>query len=129
MSDMYYLYGCREWRVFVARFLVVVVCAAAFLYAVVPVYAHPGNTAADGCHYCWTNCDRYGVVYGERHCHGGGVPSSGSVGFATGSNLACTPTLAQHESWLRNLLSTRGGIYYLTAIIAQVAMERGARRE
>jgi len=32
-------------------------------------FAHPGNTAADGCHYCRTNCDKWGVPWGERHCH------------------------------------------------------------
>lgn len=31
--------------------------------------AHPGNTAADGCHYCRTNCDKWGVPWNERHCH------------------------------------------------------------
>ena len=36
-----------------------------------PAFAHPGNTAADGCHHCWTNCPKWGEVYGERHCHGG----------------------------------------------------------
>lgn len=43
------------------------------LYSSAPreAYAHPGNTAADGCHYCRTNCDRWGVPYDERHCHGG----------------------------------------------------------
>lgn len=35
------------------------------------VNAHPGNTAADGCHYCRTNCDKWGESWGERHCHGG----------------------------------------------------------
>lgn len=35
------------------------------------VFAHPGNTAADGCHYCRTNCAKWGVPEGERHCHGG----------------------------------------------------------
>lgn len=30
---------------------------------------HPGNTAADGCHYCRTNCDKWGEVWNERHCH------------------------------------------------------------
>lgn len=34
-------------------------------------YAHPGRTAADGCHYCGTNCDRWGVTWNERYCHGG----------------------------------------------------------
>ena len=32
-------------------------------------WAHPGRTAADGCHYCRTNCDKWGEVAGERHCH------------------------------------------------------------
>lgn len=36
------------------------------------VLAHPGNTASDGAHYCWTNCASWGEVYGERHYHGGG---------------------------------------------------------
>lgn len=35
------------------------------------VSAHPGNTASDGCHYCRTNCDKWGVPWNERHCHGG----------------------------------------------------------
>jgi endonuclease G len=39
-------------------------------------YAHPGRTAADGCHYCRTNCAQWGVPYGERHCHGGKPRSS-----------------------------------------------------
>lgn len=38
-----------------------------------PTNAHPGNTASDGCHYCRTNCESWGEVYGARHCHGGGI--------------------------------------------------------
>lgn len=34
-------------------------------------FAHPGRTAADGCHYCRTNCASWGEVQGARHCHGG----------------------------------------------------------
>ncbi len=34
-----------------------------------PAGAHPGNVAADGCHYCRTNCAKWGEVEGERHCH------------------------------------------------------------
>lgn len=37
------------------------------------ILAHPGRTAADGCHYCRTNCDSWGVTWDERHCHGGSV--------------------------------------------------------
>ena len=32
-------------------------------------YSHPGRTAADGCHYCRTNCDQWGVEWNVRHCH------------------------------------------------------------
>lgn len=34
-----------------------------------PALAHPGGLAADGCHYCRTNCEKWGEVAGERHCH------------------------------------------------------------
>lgn len=39
--------------------------------AMTPTYvqAHPGRTASDGCHYCRTNCDYWGVPAGQRHCH------------------------------------------------------------
>lgn len=33
------------------------------------VFAHPGNTASDGCHYCRTNCDKWNVPWNLRHCH------------------------------------------------------------
>ena len=32
-------------------------------------WAHPGSFAADGCHYCRTNCAEWDEVEGERHCH------------------------------------------------------------
>ena len=34
-----------------------------------PAWAHPGGLAADGCHYCRTNCAKWGEVEGARHCH------------------------------------------------------------
>ena len=34
------------------------------------VSAHPGGTASDGMHNCWTNCSYWGEVYGQRHGHG-----------------------------------------------------------
>lgn len=42
-----------------------------FLFFFNCVKAHPGNTASDGCHYCRTNCDKWGVPWNQRHCHGG----------------------------------------------------------
>ena len=31
--------------------------------------AHPGGLVADGCHYCRTNCEAWGVAQDARHCH------------------------------------------------------------
>ena len=47
--------------------------AVLVLFPVAPSWGHPGNTAADGCHYCRTNCAKWGEVEGARHCHGGGA--------------------------------------------------------
>ncbi|CAM4083046.1 hypothetical protein BAMA_16710 [Bacillus manliponensis] len=33
------------------------------------IYAHPGNTDANGGHTCWTNCEEWGLEYGEYHFH------------------------------------------------------------
>ena len=30
---------------------------------------HPGRTDGSGCHTCRTNCGRWGLSYGEYHCH------------------------------------------------------------
>ena len=55
-------------------FLIIVVGLFAFYNSTV---AHPGNTASDGCHYCRTNCDSWGVAWNQRHCHGGSSSSDG----------------------------------------------------
>ena len=53
-------------------------------------YAHPGRTASDGCHYCWTNCDRWGEVEGARHCHGNNIeelnPKFTPINYETDEN-------------------------------------------
>ena len=41
-------------------------------------FAHPGGLAADGCHYCRTNCAKWGEVQGARHCHGSTTGPSSS---------------------------------------------------
>lgn len=42
------------------------------------VYAHPGRTDSRGCHTCRTNCERWGLSYGQYHCHNGGSSSGSS---------------------------------------------------
>lgn len=31
--------------------------------------AHPGRTDVNGGHSCWTNCENWGLVYGQYHYH------------------------------------------------------------
>ena len=38
-------------------------------FAASTTWAHPGDLAADGCHYCRTDCAKRGEIEGERHCH------------------------------------------------------------
>ncbi|TDQ34745.1 copper amine oxidase N-terminal domain-containing protein [Aureibacillus halotolerans] len=40
--------------------------------------AHPGRTDANGGHHCWTNCEKWGLEYGEYHYHNGKSTSSSS---------------------------------------------------
>lgn len=59
--------------------LVLAIVAMVFIVPMELVSAHPGNTASDGGHYCWSNCASWGEVYGERHFHGG---SSGPTTYS-----------------------------------------------
>lgn len=61
---------CRLMKLEILSILLAVMFSTVFLFSDVAL-AHPGNTAADGCHYCRTNCDKWGVPWNERHCHGG----------------------------------------------------------
>ncbi|MDO8650012.1 MAG: hypothetical protein Q7K33_01750 [Candidatus Berkelbacteria bacterium] len=54
--------------------LVAGLIAVTFLLGLTPVYAHPGRTAADGGHYCRTNCAKWGQVEGARHFHSKPAP-------------------------------------------------------
>lgn len=45
--------------------------------------AHPGRTASDGCHYCRTNCDSWGVGWDVRHCHGGYTPPPSNTDYTS----------------------------------------------
>lgn len=42
--------------------------------------AHPGRTDANGGHTCRTNCEKWGLQYGQYHYHNGGGGTSASSG-------------------------------------------------
>lgn len=51
-----------------------------FLFVGIPlnVFAHPGRTDSNGCHYCRTNCAKWGLYNGQYHCHNGSSSSNSS---------------------------------------------------
>ena len=55
------------------------------------VEAHPSRTDANGCHYCRTNCAKWGLSDGQYHCHnGGGYNSSSSNSYNPTSSYGST---------------------------------------
>lgn len=61
----------RGYILFLFGLIVGVAISSVLFFAPHRSSAHPGRTASDGCHYCRTNCDSWGVEWNERHCHGG----------------------------------------------------------
>jgi len=79
------------------------------------VHAHPGRTASDGCHYCRTNCDRWGEVYGERHCHNGGYGQS--TYYAEGTYYSQPRYYSQPAYYAQNTYYDQGA-YSVTNLYA-----------
>ncbi|MDP3093608.1 MAG: hypothetical protein Q8N16_02480 [bacterium] len=63
------------------KILILTIIIGGLLVLYTPTLAHPGNTASDGCHYCRTNCDYWGVAWNQRHCHGGSDDSIDNSGI------------------------------------------------
>lgn len=56
--------------------------------------AHPGRTDANGGHTCRTNCEKWGLEYGEYHYHNGGSSSGGSSSGSSNGYSSTTTTSA-----------------------------------
>ncbi|MBZ5753048.1 hypothetical protein [Metabacillus rhizolycopersici] len=64
------------------------------------VKAHPGNTDSFGKHTCRTNCEKWGLEYGEYHGHGGADSSSSSGSSGASSDSIYTddvPVMTEEE--------------------------------
>lgn len=48
--------------------------------------AHPGRTDSNGGHTCRTNCEKWGLEYGEYHYHNGGSKSSSKKSSSSNSS-------------------------------------------
>ena len=60
--------------------------SVALLVAPISAYAHPGRTDANGGHTCRTNCEKWGLQYGEYHYHNKPASNSGTTSPAPSQN-------------------------------------------
>jgi hypothetical protein len=58
--------------------LAIITILITFMFSTIPVYAHPGRTDSRGGHTCRTNCEKWGLEYGQYHYHNGGSSGGGS---------------------------------------------------
>ncbi len=58
------------------------------------VFAHPGGLDSKGCHYCRTNCPKWGLDDNEYHCHSGNTytNSKGEKFDKEGNKITTTTT-------------------------------------
>ena len=56
------------------------------------ITAHPGRTDANGCHYCRTNCEQYGLQQDEYHCHNDEAASTASSSSTIESSSSSVKT-------------------------------------
>jgi hypothetical protein len=60
--------------------------------------AHPGRTDSSGGHTCRTNCEKWGLQYGEYHYHNGGRSTSSSSSSSPKTNAASSsPSIPPKE--------------------------------
>lgn len=55
--------------------------------------AHPGRTDSKGGHTCRTNCEKWGLEYGEYHYHNSGGTTSNSGSKANSSSSATSKSI------------------------------------
>lgn len=81
--------------------------ALLYLLLIMPIKvdAHPGRTDANGCHYCRTNCTKWGLSTGEYHCHNG-----------SGSNSSSSSSYNSTNSYNSNTSSNATGSYSQTIL-------------
>jgi hypothetical protein len=49
----------------------IAIAIGAFALLIIPAttIGSPGGLDSRGGHHCWTKCARYGLYYGQYHCH------------------------------------------------------------
>lgn len=79
-------------RNFVKTLVMFFILINLFVFFPIKSFSHPGGTDSDGCHYCRTNCNKWGVAYNQRHCHNGSSSSKKShkkKSLSSKNNIKC----------------------------------------
>ncbi|AZS15107.1 copper amine oxidase N-terminal domain-containing protein [Paenibacillus lutimineralis] len=66
--------------------------------SVASVSAHPGRTDANGGHTCRTNCEKWGLEYGEYHYHNGGGSSKSKSNSSKSKSKTTTKSTTTTKS-------------------------------
>ncbi|ASS76288.1 hypothetical protein CIG75_15940 [Tumebacillus algifaecis] len=82
--------------------------------------AHPGRTDKKGGHTCYTNCEKWGLKYGEYHFHNSGGSSSGGSSSGESGSSYTSPITApkaqynvfQYTAYLNSFGSLEAAISY-----------------
>lgn len=63
--------------------------------------AHPGRTDSNGGHTCRTNCEKWGLKYGEYHYHNGGGSASNGGSSSTSKSAPSSPVPKVDENQVK----------------------------
>ena len=89
-----------------------------------PTQAHSGRTDENDGHYCRTNCEQYGLSYGEYHYHGG-RGGRGGIDWDTFFSAQCETAIEKDPTLIsvsENCLSDYG------KFVKQKSIEERERR-
>ena len=70
-----------------------------------PLYveAHPGRTDSNGCHTCRTNCAKWGLRYGQYHCHGRKNSSTSTSTSSSNTNKTTTTKVLDSNKNIKSI--------------------------
>ena len=67
------------------------------------VEAHPGRTDSNGCHTCRTNCAKWGLSYGQYHCHGKTNSSTSTSTSSSNTNKTTTTKVLDSNKNIKSI--------------------------
>lgn len=77
-----------------------------------PLYveAHPGRTDSNGCHTCKKNCAKWGLSYGQYHCHGKTNSSNSNSNSSSNSSSNSTSSSNTNKTTTTKALDSNKNI-------------------